>query len=59
MARGKRYPILKALEKEYNIIITNKQFDDMISLHIRKTYTAKKIYFIITTTDTKCKKRLK
>ena len=47
MAKGKRYPILKALEDEFNMVVNNKQFDEIISRHIRQTYTPRKIYNLI------------
>jgi hypothetical protein len=47
MARGKRYPLVKALEDEYNIVLSNSEFDQIASLHIRKEYNTKQLFRLI------------
>jgi len=47
MAKGLKYEILKEIEKQNNIVLTNRQFDKIASEHIRNTYTFKKILMLI------------
>ena len=59
MGKGKQYQIIRDLCNEYGLIISNKEYDKIMSKYTQINYPLKKIYYIIKVYGETNKKPLK